>query len=79
MEISFAPANPNDSSFRLEFFDRYMQWDQVAIDGRDSGDTPRTVIDLTTTQEVVHQDGMEVTPVERYLRSVSNPNDFILE
>lgn len=80
IEVSFSPANPNDSSFRLEFFDRYMEWDRVAIDGRESTDTPRTIIDLTTTQEVVvRQDGVEATQVDRYLKSVDNTSDFILE
>lgn len=63
----------------MDFFDRYMEWDRVAIDGKDNIDTPRTVIDMTTTQEVVPQDGMEVTPVERYLKSVQNTAGFLLE
>jgi hypothetical protein len=31
MEVSFAPAAKTDTSFRLEFFDKYLEWDRVAL------------------------------------------------
>lgn len=79
MEVSFSPADAREKSFRLEFFDRYIEWDRVTIDGKDSSDTPRTVIDMTTTAEISRSDGIEVTPVERYLKKVYDTSSFILE
>lgn len=47
IELSFAPASPDDTDFRLEFFDKYLEWDRVKLSGNDDAATPRTVIDLT--------------------------------
>lgn len=45
IEIEFSPASQTERLFRLEFFDRYLEWDSVA--GRsDDPSTPRTTIDL---------------------------------
>lgn len=31
MEVSFSPSIPEETSFRLEFFDRYLEWDRVTL------------------------------------------------
>lgn len=31
MELTFSPANQADTSFRLEFFDKYLEWDRVMV------------------------------------------------
>ncbi len=51
MYISFTKAHPLDTSFRLEFFHRYLEWDRVELAGSDFADTPRAVIDMTVTDD----------------------------
>ena len=79
MELSFAPANPADTSFRLEFFDKYLEWDRNQLAGNDDPNTPRVVIDLTTTSFPTLTENYSVTPVNRVLEDVSSPEWFFLE
>ena len=72
--ISFQKADPDDSSFRLEFFNRYLEWDRVGLNGSDFSDTPRSVIDLTqsddTLSTTVTPDYSE-SPITRSLESAT--------
>ena len=52
IDISFTPARASDRSFRLEFYDRYKEFDQIKIKNAETGDTPRTVIDMMTVLKV---------------------------
>jgi hypothetical protein len=71
LSISFAPARSTDRDFRLEFFDRYLEWDRVTADKKDYPDTPRTIIDLAVTPVPVVTSLFERTPVARVLQKVS--------
>lgn len=79
MELSFAPANPSDTSFRLEFFDKYLEWDTVLLAGNDDIATPRTVIDMTVVPLAITTPSFTVSPVNRSLENVSSPDGFFLE
>lgn len=73
IEVSFSPADRKDTNFRLEFFDRYMQWDIVKMNQKENPDTPKTIVDLTTSSDVsTLSNGTEVLPVTRTLDSVDN-------
>lgn len=80
--ISFKKTHPQDTSFRLEFFNRYLEWDRVKLAGSDFSDTPRTIIDMTVMNNedmtVVSSDYTE-SPVTRSLESAVVGNDFVLE
>lgn len=77
MEVSWSPARLSDDAFRLEFFDRYLEWDTVKIDGHDDTNTPRTIIDFTVSPTL--SGGESVTPVLRSLEDVSVSSGFVLE
>ena len=79
MELSFAPANPSDTSFRLEFFDKYLEWDSVLLSGNDDRATPRTIVDMTVVPQTITTPSFSVSPVNRSLEDVSAPDGFILE
>ena len=80
IEISFAPADSLDTDFRLEFFDKYLEWDTTKLSGNDDTLTPRTTIDMTVAPSL---DGslrpVMSSPVLRSLESVSDPTGFLLE
>jgi hypothetical protein len=73
MEVSFAPAEKSDTSFRLEFFDKYMEWDRVKLSGSDDVSTPRTVIDMTVEMIPQKDISYSSSDVSRSLESVSSP------
>jgi hypothetical protein len=79
MELSFVPADSSDRSFRLEFFDRYLEWDYTTLSGNDDPDTPRTVIDMTTSPVPTVASDFITSPIRRSLEDVSSPDGFILE
>jgi hypothetical protein len=74
IELSFSPADVSDTAFRLEFFDRYTEWDLTRIGAHDEEDTPRTTIDLYTpdASRDAMQGGISVHPLSRALSSVSS-------
>lgn len=50
LHVSFVPASPEDTDFRLEFFDRYIEWDHADIGIHDESVRPRSIIDFATNQ-----------------------------
>jgi hypothetical protein len=79
IELSFAPAHPADGDFRLEFFDRYLEWDKRALSWNDDPNSPRTVVDMTVSEEPTATSDFSSSPVRRSLENVSSPGGFILE
>ena len=80
LHLSFAPARSSDTSFRLEFFDRYIEWDHVAIGLHDENIHPRSIIDFATLSPSTTTDSMSVTPVDQVLGGVSgDPTGFVLQ
>lgn len=71
LQVSFSPVKKSDTNFRLEFFDRYLEWDRVRENnGADSSDTPRTVIDLSVATMADRSSSVEVSPVTHALTRV---------
>jgi len=68
--LSFSPAHLLDREFRLEFFDRYLEWDRAQINGSDDRESPRSIVDLTVDPVPTSVTGMTITPVLRSLESV---------
>jgi hypothetical protein len=79
MELTFSPANQADTSFRLEFFDKYLEWDRVMVSWNDDAATPRIIIDMTVSAIPTATNDYSVSPVGRSLQEVSSPDGFTLE
>lgn len=66
--IRFRNALSGEHAWRMEFFDRYLEWDMVQMKMHDAAKTPKTVIDFFVQPSIaLYQDGMRVTPVDRYV------------
>jgi hypothetical protein len=83
ISIDFSAADPADTTFRLEFYDRYLEWDKTRLRGEDSPDTPRVVVDLSTDDALASrersQGGISSRLVSRALESVWSSDGLILQ
>lgn len=82
IQASFAPADASHREFRLELFDRYLEWDRYHVNGRTpSEDTPRTTVDMFVedASQIQKSETVSATPVARVLESVEKSDGFILE
>ena len=81
IDIEFSPAKFEDQVFRLDFFDRYSEWELIDIDAHDEELVPRTVVDIMVDDEsrITETEGITLMPIERSLLSVSDPETFTLE
>jgi hypothetical protein len=50
IEIDFSPAQKTQQAFRLEFFDRYLEWDSDHLDRNNPQESPKTIVDLVVTE-----------------------------
>ena len=81
LNFSFAPASQDSSEWRVEFYDRYTEWDHVDLGDHDGQQSPKTTIDMflpiasapTSTNTLIS------TPAPRSLVSVADPGSFIIE
>lgn len=69
LNISFRNTVPGETQWRMEFFEKYLEWDKVDIIGKSS--VPKTVVDLFLHQEFgeFSQKGIRKKPVERAILS----------
>jgi hypothetical protein len=79
IDISFTPESSTSDNFRLEFFDKYLEWDVVQMLGTDDSDTPRVIVDMTVQAPSRSSTGIIQLSVDRSLEEVSAPDGFILE
>ena len=80
IHVSFSPARSDDMAYRLEFFDRYIEWDHVAIGMHDEATQPRSIIDFSNHVASTTIGNVAITPVDRVLGSVSgDPTGFLLQ
>jgi hypothetical protein len=81
IDLDFSPARSEDRVFRLEFFDRYSEWELIDIDAHDEELVPRSVVDIMVDDEsrITETDGIMIVPMERSLVTVSDPETFTLE
>lgn len=46
LNFSFVPSSQDETEWRVEFFDRYLEWDHVDIGNHDERETPKSIIDM---------------------------------
>ena len=83
LNITFRNTIPDQREWRLEFYDRYMEWDREAIGTSTPTTAPKTVIDLfaeeTTPPVVSGTDVVHTTAVARSLQSGYTDDDFRIQ
>ncbi len=81
IQIDFSRATSAETGYRLEFFDRYTQWDLTHIGAHDEASIPRTTINLITedTTRDTFSDGIRVHPLSKSLESIEGTAGFVLE
>lgn len=73
LNISFENTVPGEKEWRLDFFDKYLEWDRIDINNRLATELPRTTLDLVLRTDFGEfQDGVCSLPVSRYLISGQN-------
>ncbi|MBC7503535.1 VCBS repeat-containing protein [Candidatus Gracilibacteria bacterium] len=82
LNYSFVPASSTETEWRVEFYDRYAEWDHIDIGDHDPMSTPKTTIDMllqTPTTTDPTYPGLVAHPITRSLSSVADRDSFILE
>jgi hypothetical protein len=81
LNFSFVPASPNETEWRVEFYDRYIEWDHVDIGDHNPITAPKTTIDMFLKEASTSSAAspLIVTRTTRSLKSVNDRNSFILE
>ncbi len=82
LNYSFAPASRRETEWRVEFYDRYTEWDHIDIGDHDPMSTPKTTIDMflqTPTIADSSYTGIVTHPITRSLSSVADRDSFVLE
>lgn len=75
LSLQFAPIDSvKEGIWRMEFFDRYMEWDLLDRWVHSEKTTPKRVIDFVRSNNVPLRDA----PVERSLADVGDPTDIVL-
>lgn len=80
LNFSFSTANPTERQWRAEVYDRYIEWDQIAMKRHNERLSPRLIIDLfanSDTQESSNE--IQVIPVDRYIQSIGDPQSFAIK
>lgn len=81
IQFDFSPADTTADTYRLEFFDRYTEWDMARISAHEEATTPRTIIDLSVddTSSYHETDTLTTRGLHRILENVTNTDGFVLE
>lgn len=81
LNFSFVPSLLNETAWRAEFYDRYIEWDNVDIGSHDPAITPKTTIDmfLETSPSNIAGTTLKSIAVQRSITSVRDPASFVLE
>lgn len=78
MNISFQNTVSNEKEWRMEFYDAYIEWDNISVNPKRQ--TPKTIVDLFVHQKFENfENGIRKLPVARSLRSGQNLEGFKLE
>ncbi len=80
LNFSFVPAYSDETSWRLEFYDRYTEWDHVDIGDHDPRISPKMTIDMFIKNPSVPIKDTSIisTSVSRSLESVRDKTTFAL-
>lgn len=80
LNISFRNTVETEKEWRMEFYDKYLEWDKATINPDTYSSSPRTTADLLLKPEFPEfQNGIRSLPVQRYLDSGQNGKDFTIE
>jgi hypothetical protein len=82
LNYSFVPSSPIETEWRVDFYDRYTEWDHMDIGDHDPMNTPKTTIDMFLQIPTISNPaypGIVIHPVTRSLISVADRNSFVLE
>lgn len=83
LSVSFSPASPNETTWRMEFFSRYLEWDTLDAGNHTEAVTPRSIIDLQNSEAKENivtnsNSAIQSVNVSRYLSRVFDKNTFIM-
>lgn len=81
LSFSFVPASQTETEWRVEFYDRYMEWDHVDMGDHIPLTAPKTTIDMfiSTPTTLTSIATLRSTPAKRALVSVRDTDSFIIE
>lgn len=80
LNVSFQNTVPNETQWRMEFYDKYLEWDRMDIQPSEYNTIARTTVDLLLNDDFgEYQNGMRSLPVARYLARGENASGFMLE
>lgn len=80
LNVSFQNTVPNETQWRMEFYDKYLEWDRMDIQPSEYNTIARTTVDLLLNDDFgEYQNGMRSLPVARYLARGENASSFMLE
>jgi hypothetical protein len=77
--VTFSSAKTSEQGWRMDFYDRYLEWDAVDIGSHDEALTPKRTVDLFTSTSSVpvnSSQGFDIVPVKRSLDRVYDVNSF---
>ncbi len=80
LNFSFTPSLSDETEWRMEFYDRYTEWDRVDIGTHTDMTTPKGILDMFLSEPPVTSTntGILTTRVRRSLTSVGDPASWIL-
>ena len=80
LNFSFTPSLSDETEWRMEFYDRYTEWDRVDIGTHIDASAPKALLDMFLTEPPIisKNTGILVTRVRRSLTSVADPATWIL-
>ena len=78
LALTFSPADAREDEWRLEFFDRYLEWDKVDLKTHNDLLVPHHVVDMAVNDEASKSETalFTFTPVNRTLASIASPTGF---
>lgn len=82
LSVTFAPANKTEKSWRMEFFDHYLEWDAIDAGYHSESTAPKRVVDIFTSSSTVSSignDAIQLIPISRYLSQVYDSSTFKME
>lgn len=82
LSVTFAPANKTEKSWRMEFFDHYLEWDAVDAGYHSESTAPKRVVDIFTassTDSSIGSDTIQLIPISRHLSQVYDSSTFKME
>ncbi len=80
INLDFSPAHPDDSIFRLEFYDHMLEWDSMKYASPDSSQHEKTTIDLivdTLAETRLIKPHITTIPIHSYIAGITSPSKTV--